>query len=113
MDQVVIQWNCRSITNKKHDLLFLINKYSPFILAISEIWLKTDSNFNLPSYTSLVDCRSDGRAGCALFIRDHVTFSPIHIPQIDLNYHLTCARVEGITFVSVYIPSPCSDILRE
>lgn len=113
MDQVVLQWNTHSITNKKQDLLYLINKYNPVILAISEIWLKDGSNFKLPSYSSLMDCRADGRAGCALFIRDHIPFLPVNIAQNYSNFHLTCARVEGITFLSLYIPYPSAIILEQ
>lgn len=113
MDQVVIQWNSRSINNKKHELTFLINKYNPFILAVSEIWLTSDSNFKLQSYVTLTDRRADGRAGCALFIRDHCPFTPVPTPRRIEGWHTICARVGDITFLSLYLPSPSPEILAE
>lgn len=112
MDQVIIQWNCRSISNKKQEFIYLINKYNPFIIAVSEIWLKPENNFKLPSFYSLMDCRADGRAGCALFVRDHCPVTTIPTKHSN-TWHSTCARVEGISFLSLYIPSPSIEILIE
>lgn len=113
MDKVILQWNCRSISNKKSDLIYLINQYNPFVIAISEIWLKSNSEFKLPTYSSLMNYRADGRAGCALFVRDHIPFSRLSIPFHSANLSAVCARVEGVTYLSLYIPSPTSSIFDE
>ena len=46
----LIQWNMQRITGKKDELLYLIEKESPSIIAIQETMLKQDDKFNISNY---------------------------------------------------------------
>lgn len=112
MAQSILQWNCRSILNKKSDLIYLTNKYGPFIIALSEIWLKPDCNFRLPGFTCLRDVRVDGYAGCALLVKEGFSFSRIMVPSPE-NFHIVAARVNNYTVVSLYIAHTTKPILLQ
>lgn len=65
----ILQWNCRSLTSKKSDVTYLINKYNPAVLAFQETWLKPGFQFRLSSYVCLREDRNDGYGGVALLIK--------------------------------------------
>lgn len=109
----VVQWNCRSITNKKSDLIYLLNKYKPFICSLQETWLKKESLFRIPGYACLREDRSDGYGGVAILIKHPLTFTLIPIPSHDINFSIIAALVNKVCYVSVYIPHPSSHILNE
>lgn len=112
MAQTILQWNSRSISNKKSDLIHLINKFNLSILSISELWLKPSHNFRIPGFALIRDVRSDGFGGCALFIKNSLLFSSINIPPPN-DFNIVAARVDNCTFVSVYIPHPSKLILSQ
>lgn len=103
MDQV-LQWNCKSITSKKHEMINLINSYNLFLLAISETWLKPESNFRIQGFNILRHDRSDGYGGTALLIRNNHTFSSLSIPSFNSEtLQAVAARVGEVTYLSIYI----------
>lgn len=65
----ILQWNCRSLYSKTPDLIHLINKFDPSIIALSETWLKPGSNCRLSGFNILRSDRADGWGGSALLIR--------------------------------------------
>lgn len=107
----ILQWNCHSISNKKSDLIYLINKHHPCILAMSETWLRPDSNFRLPGYVDVRKDRLDGFGGVALYFKNNISFSHISIPSTH-SIEAVAARVEDFTIVSLYIPIPSKSIIR-
>jgi ribonuclease HI len=109
----LLQWNCRSIISKKSDLLFLIKKYDPFVISLSETWLKTESCFKISGYSCLREDRSDGHGGVAILVKNsfHFTYHPISSHSND--YSIIAAIVNNICIVSVYIPHPTLALLRE
>lgn len=112
MAQTILQWNSRSIINKKSDLIYLANKFKLSILAISEIWLKPNNNFRIPGFASILDVRLDGFAGCALFIKDTLLFTTLSIPPPN-DFNIVAARVDNCTLVSVYISRPSKLVLSQ
>lgn len=108
-----IQWNCRSIRHKKHEICFLINKYKPSILAISETWLRPGSRFRVPGYSCLRDDSDNGWDGCALLVKNPLSYSSIPLPQHSLGLNIVAARALDFTFVSLYIPHPNSSYILE
>lgn len=109
----ILQWNCHSVSNKKSDLIYLINEYHPCILAVSETWLRPDSNFRLSGYVDVRKDRLDGFGGVALFFKNNILFSHISIPSTHSNgFEAVAARVEDLTIVSLYIPIPSKSIIR-
>lgn len=106
---IILQWNLKSIRRKKSELLHLINKFHPSILAISESWLVPGSSFRVPGYSCLRHDRADGYAGCALLVRRSLPFFQVSLPPISPNINIVAAKVFDITFLSIYIPHPhCS-----
>lgn len=109
----LLQWNCRSIRPKVSELHYLINKYKPTVCAFSETWLKPDSNFLLSGFACFRDDRSDGRAGCALYIKDYIPYVKINIPPHSTDFHVVAVRALNICFISVYIPHPNFNIISQ
>lgn len=113
MDQVILQWNTQSINNKKSELIYLFNKYKPIVCAVSETWLKPGSRFRVPGYSCVRDDRHDGYAGSALLIdRSHI-YTSIPLPNHSDDLNIVAAKVQNISFISVYIPHPNINLLTE
>lgn len=100
----LIQWNARSVRSKHTELVYLINKYNPSILAISETWLGPGSHYRVPGFNLIRADRRDGYGGAALLIKRNYLFNCLTLPVYN-NEHLdiVAAQVAGTTYVSVYI----------
>ncbi|KAJ8733244.1 hypothetical protein PYW08_001542 [Mythimna loreyi] len=106
-----LQWNVRSVWHKKHDLIFLINKFKPLACSIAETWLTPSLSFRIPHYNVLRCDRSDGYGGSALFVNNKVPLSPLPLPSLTGDMSIVSGRIEGITVLSVYIAHPHNDFL--
>lgn len=114
MDPVVIlQWNIQSMRRKKHDLVHLINKFRPSVIAISETWLIPGSRFRIPGYSCLRDDRADGYAGSALLIERSLSFSQIILPSHPPDINIVGVRSSDISYISLYIPHPNSSLIPD
>lgn len=109
----VLQWNAKSLRPKKHEILNLINKYHPSIIAISETWLVPGSRFRISGYSCVRDDRIDGYAGSALFIRRYLPFFQVSLPSVSPDINIVAIRAFNITFLSVYIPRPHSGLIPD
>lgn len=108
----LIQWNLRSVRSKKSELIHLINKYKPSILAISETWLEPGSLFRVPGFSILRSDRRDGFGGAALLIKNNYFFKSVTLP-VHNNDHIdiVAALVAGVTYVSVYISEKDTSVI--
>lgn len=114
MDQSpILQWNCKSLRPKTHELYYLIRKYSPILVAISETWLVPGSHYRVSGYSCLRDDRQDGYAGCALLVKHNLTYTQIVIPAHSPQINAVAVRVYGITYISIYIPHPNSCLIPD
>lgn len=104
--QVFLQWNVRSVFHKKHDLIFLINKYTPIVFSIAETWLTPSLSFHIPQYNIIRCDRADGYGGSALLISNRLPLLPIPISPSIEGMNIVAAQVKGITVLSVYIAHP-------
>ncbi|CAK1597701.1 unnamed protein product [Parnassius mnemosyne] len=109
----LLQWNCRSIRNKKPDIIHLINSYNPSILAISETWLKPGSPFRIPGFSCYRSDRSDGYGGALILLNRTIPLSPIQLPPILGNINAVAVKALDITILSIYIPSPTPSCIPE
>ncbi|CAF4918509.1 unnamed protein product [Pieris macdunnoughi] len=100
------------IRSKKSELTFLINKFAPSILAISETWLLPGSRFRVSGYRCLRDDRDDGYAGCAFLVSRSLTFHSLSLPHCD-GINAVAMRAFNISFISVYIPHPHIDLISD
>jgi ribonuclease HI len=110
---LVVQWNCRSVCNKKSDLLYIINKFNPFMISLQETWLWPNFNFKIPGFACVREDRPDCHGGVALLINISTPFVYIPIPQHSIEFNIVAVKVNNICFVSVYIPHPSSIIFDE
>lgn len=114
MDQVsIIQWNTKSLRPRIPELFHLINIIRPSVIAVSETWLVPGSHFRVSGYACHRDDRADGYAGSALLVRHSLPFSYIPLPSHSLDINLVAIRVFDITFISIYIPHPNSDVIPD
>ena len=113
-----IQWNCRGLRANIDEIHLLIQKFSPIIICLQEIMLKSETDINLRQYSHFLnipaidDSRPNG--GVSIFILKCLPHS-----EIKLNTCLQAVAVRvgchrPITVCSVYIPpnSPlnCKDL---
>lgn len=115
MDQraLVIQWNCQSLISKRHELIYMINKYDPFIICLQETWLRQDSNFRMPGFTCLRADRNDGYGGAAMLIKNSLSFSLPSLPLFSDDLAVVAAIVNNICYVSVYFSRPSNNIFNQ
>jgi ribonuclease HI len=112
-NSVVVQWNSRSINNKKSDLYHIINKLSPFAVSLQETWLKPEFNFKISGYSCLREDRSDSYGGVAILIKHSIPFTHIPIPSHSTDFSIIAADINNICFVSIYIPHPNTSVYNE
>ena len=72
-----IQWNIQGISQKKQELVNLIDKEKPALLCIQENMLQKRTNFNIKNYNGLlkegyINRLADG--GVAIFIHGNIPF---------------------------------------
>lgn len=82
----IVNWNARSLLNKKSQLETLIYKFQPQVLCITETWLKPEHSFSVFNYNIFRGDRLHGRGGgvAVLVHRDVLTLSlDLHIPDPD------------------------------
>ena len=101
---VILQWNCRGLSDKRLDLDLLISSYTPAIICLQETQLSSNVEKSwkdgspLPSvtvfrgYTPYFKCIDSGKNGVAIYVRNNVIHSPI-----KLNTHLQALAVK-VTF---------------
>lgn len=109
---VVLQWNCRSVIDKKPELINLVNKYEPSVIALGETWLKPNSPFKIRGYTCLRQDRSGGHDGAALLVKNNLYINPISLPHHN-DFFVVAAVIINICFVSIYIPYISSSIIQD
>ena len=73
--------NCRSLSNKLHDIIILNNNIKAKIIDVTETWLSSDSkSIFIPGYSFISACRSGKRGGgVGFFIHQDLHFSPINL----------------------------------
>lgn len=113
MDVKIIQWNCRSISNKRSDLAYIVNKLQPFIICLSETWLKPDYPFRISGFSCVRKDRSDGYGGVAILIKNSFSFNLLSLPPLSDGIDAIAVVVNSICIVSVYIPHPSSFLYNE
>lgn len=111
MDQV-LQWNARSINNKKHNIIYLINNFNPICFAITETWLKPSSSLHFPGFACLRHDRQDGWDGAALLINNKFKYSRISLPVLS-GVYAVAAKLPNFSVLNVYVPHPSPQIIAD
>jgi len=108
INHTFIQWNAQGLNTSKQDLLYLINKHKPKIIAIQETFRGSDHTINFPGYNSMSKQGNHNRrfyGGVSLHIHNTLPYNEINI---NSEHQVTAARVQIgnrlITFASLYIP---------
>jgi ribonuclease HI len=112
-NSVAVQWNCRSINNKKSDLYHIISKFDPFVVSLQETWLKPKYNFKISGYSCLREDRSDCFGGVAILVKHSIPFNHIPLPNHSTDFSIIAADINNICFVSIYIPHPNTSLYNE
>jgi hypothetical protein len=114
MDLKIIQWNCRSVISKKTDLIQLINKYNPMVIALSETWLKPEFLFRISGYNCVREDRPDGYGGVAILVKNNISFKCLSLPAHNLdNFNAVGVQIDHISIISVYVPYASSEVLSQ
>lgn len=109
----ILQWNCRSIAPKLSEVTYLLNKNNVVVSAISESWLRPGSRFRVPGFACVRDDRDDGYGGCAILVKNNFIFSVVDLPAHSDSWNAVAVRVQDITYLSLYIPSPSPSLFNE
>ena len=59
----ILQWNARSIFNKKGKIENLISKLQLYVIIITETWLKSNTTIRMNGYTTFRTDRDDCYGG--------------------------------------------------
>lgn len=80
MDLDIIQWNSRSLMSNKGSMERLLQKHEIDIAIISETWIKPSQNPpKFAGYNLLTENRSDGKGGCAIILKNALSYSVLNI----------------------------------
>ena len=102
----IIQWNAQSLSNKKDEILDLISRFKPYVIAVQETKMR-HMNFRIPCYNVIHKPGHFNRTqhgGVAIFIHTSVPFQELHIAS---NLQAIAARIGApldITICNLYIP---------
>lgn len=114
MDQnMILQWNCRSIKHKKADLIYLINSFKPALVCLSEAWLRPDSHFRLSGFACFRDDRRDGYGGATILVNKCINFCKLSLPLHSDEINAVAVRCLNISILSIYIAHPNSSFIPE
>lgn len=109
----ILQWNCQSVSAKKNEIIYLLNIYNPFLVALSETWLRPRATLKLSGYKSIREDRSDGYGGVAIMIKKGYPYSIVDVPVHSVNISVIAVKINDICFVSIYFSRPTNDVLSE
>ena len=113
MDQVLLQWNCRSAIDKKSEIIFLINKYNASIVCLSETWLVPAYSFRISGFNTVRRDRADRHGGVAILINSSIPYKQFCLPPLSDGIEAIAIIVNNICIVSVYIPHPSISLYSE
>lgn len=104
----VLQWNMRSFSANKADLIYLLNKYDIHVALIMETWLKKHQVASIADYNLVRKDRQDRRCGgVAILIRQDFYFSTfpediMYDTELEVTAVSVDVRGKKIIFASVY-----------
>lgn len=81
---IILQWNCRSINNKKASLINWLSNKKVDVIILSETWLRPSNSFQFPGYNVIRKDRDDGYSGVAILVANHLRFTE---KVMILNYN--------------------------
>lgn len=107
----ILAWNIRSITSNETDLKFLINKYNPNIVMLSETWLNQKKMVKFPGFNCYRLDREDGYGGLLALVRTNFKSYPLILDQTPLQnlfievqaFKLVLDQIGDIFFLNMYI----------
>ena len=104
----IMQWNARSIKNKKEELTKYLVDHNIQIAAITETWLAEPDLFHISGYNIIRNDREDGKGGICFLIQNKL---PYDIVQIHTNEDLSKTqyikiRIFNMTLINIYNPPP-------
>jgi ribonuclease HI len=101
----ILQWNCRSASANRDDILLLIKEHKPDIVALCETWYTQNSFVSFPGFSCHRHDRLDGRwgGGTAILIKNSLPYKEIHIAPPS-NVQLSAVNLGDISIISAYIP---------
>lgn len=94
-------------------MIYLVNKYEPIVIALSETWLSCNINFKISGYNTVREDRADGYGGVAILINNCIPYNQISLPTHSDDFSIVAISVNNVCIVSVYIAYPTSSIFRE
>ena len=99
----LLQWNCRSITNKKIELLQLIQKENIDIVILSETWLNPQRKFKIHPYKIIrLDRQLHEGGGVAMIIKNNINIKAVKsISSYDENFQAIQITIDNLNIWSI------------
>lgn len=103
----IIQWNCRSIKDKRTELQIIIDEENPHVIALNETWLNDDEAYNIHGYKSVRKDRDDGYGGVLLAFKESMQVAEV---DIQTDFECVCCTVElenteHLSIICMYVPN--------
>jgi exonuclease III len=73
----VLQWNCRSIKEKKHFLINFLIDHDIQVFALQETWLKDEDDFRIDGFDLVRKDGPNGYRGVMLGVRNDISYTEI------------------------------------
>ena len=79
----IVQWNCRSLPARLHDLIFILDEQNIDIAALCETHLDDSVRFSLPNFEVVSRDRNRRGGGVAVLVSNKYKFSVVRDPLLD------------------------------
>ena len=97
-DHHIIQWNCRGLRDKRHEIDLLIAKFAPAVICLQETLLTPNINPTFRNYQCYYESKVNGTHGVGILVKDSIPQSRVHIPSF-LEFIAINVTIQGKTFV--------------
>ena len=109
--------NARSITNKKNQLIIMVDDKKPHIIGITESWANNDITYaelGLEGYVMFRKDRIERRGGgVLLYIKETIPACEVQLQdEADCNEDILCKLVTGYTTVIIGVVYRCPNITK-
>ena len=100
----ILQWNARSLYNKKGELENIIAKLELHVVIISETWLKPDTMINMSGFITYRTERADNYGGLLIWIHHTIPVTTTYKSKPEEKLQYITINTADISITGTYAP---------